>query len=191
MVIKIVAANKHIISLLFSCIRFIYTTVNKRSQLLCYKTLTSLTLLFVMASCIYATEENTKIPFYYLKDINVKMELSSSVMRVCRVLSREVVYYEKYKVKECYSLTKKLSSLLKQVLKENPKKKEITLMFFDAVGSRKTPKVNTVDGIFEVQAIIFMGKDKSVHLELVDEKKNYYFFMVNPRRIYLTEDEEH
>lgn len=143
--------------------------------------------MFLSCSSLLSTEEKNSTPFYHFRNYKIKMDLAPNSGKICRVSSREIVFYSKYKIKECYDFSSKLSTILEQAIKDNPSKKEIILMIFDSGNKQMVPKITTSEGIFNLQTIIYMQNDKTTHLELIDEKNKYYFFTVNPKQVFITQ----
>ncbi|MEM7179966.1 MAG: hypothetical protein AAF518_03565 [Spirochaetota bacterium] len=140
----------------------------------------------VLTTAIYPVEEKGKAPFFYLSKKRIQLNLSPGASKLCRIYSRELVLYRKYKVKDCYKTLRSFRKLFPKILQENKEKKEIMLMFFDSLGERLTPKVTLKEGIFQVQTIVYIANDKSFFLELIDGIGKYYFYKVDPKYLYLT-----
>ncbi|MCB1193737.1 MAG: hypothetical protein H7A23_26820 [Leptospiraceae bacterium] len=141
-------------------------------------------LMLVCVNDIVSIEESNAEVFYrkpvHLSKIKIH---SKEEVALCRILTRDYLKYTKYKVKECYKLHTNLSTTLERVYGKNKYKKEGIFLFFDKNKNFLMPEFSSVEENFLIQSIVYSMRDKSFYFELYDKQNNFYFFLINPKKI--------
>jgi len=141
-------------------------------------------ILIILSLTLESVEERDPIPFYYLPSKISKVKVNLKRNKLCRVKLKEVVLYKNIETIGCYEIDKKFSNTIKSIIEKNETKNEINLMFIDETNKIVNPEIQTTNGNYTIKSIIYLKKDKSNHIELIDKNGGYNYFTYDPT--YLT-----
>ncbi|MBP9888012.1 MAG: hypothetical protein KBF93_17065 [Leptospiraceae bacterium] len=144
-------------------------------------------ILIILSLSLESVEERDPIPFYYLPSKTSKVKLNLKRNKICRVKLKEVVHFKNIETLDCYEIDKKLSHTIKLIIEKNEKKNEINLMFVDETNKIVNPEIQTTNGNYTIKSIIYLKKDKSNHIELIDKNDGYNYFTYDPLHLTVVE----
>lgn len=139
----------------------------------------------VFGKPINAIEESNAEVFYQipLKSATIHID-SFKKIALCRITTQDYIKYTNYDIKECYRLKRNLEPIFQRIDKKNKNRKEAILLFFNKNKKVLMPNlVVTSKRKFSIYSIVYSMRDKSFYFELLDEHENYYFYLINSKRI--------
>lgn len=141
-----------------------------------------LTLCFVLIP-LFSVEEKNLISFFKINGKINKLKYKLKEIQLCKIKTKDIILINEYNVEECYFLEKNLTSKLKEIIAEHPKKNEIQLLFLRDQKLKMMPTLESNNMLYSVHSILFYKKTKTFHFELLKEPNEYYYFRFDPDQV--------
>lgn len=139
---------------------------------------------------LFATEEKSKYPFFYLKPLRLNLDLNPELVKVCRIVSKDVLKYRKLSLKNCYKPGYSFKGVLDSALKDYPDKKELVFKIVDTLDKPVEIEIEIDENKFSLMGFVYMQKEQTFHIELKDKKGNFFFYTSEPMLVHLIANSE-